>query len=94
MAESQYAAMGDNPILHNESLGDSIPWPAKVAQNINPMGATDWIGVASLKASAVRTNYTNSAAKIDPNDPTAKNRRVKLQWQTRENTPEPSIRRF
>jgi RHS repeat-associated protein len=81
---SLYSAFDNNPILHNDPLGDSLPPPPKGAYNW--MAPLMYQGYANIKASNTRTWYNNEAAKLNPSD---KQGRLELKEKARAETPEP-----
>lgn len=83
--------MGNNPILHNDPLGDSGIGPllSRAVAQSNPLGGNDWLGVTAIRGAIVRSKYNAAAAKIDNTSPTRKTERADLKEEYREITPEP-----
>jgi RHS repeat-associated protein len=88
MGMSLYSAMENNPILHNDPLGDSLPRAPDLSKP-NLFSPTNWYGFAAIKASDARNTYNAAVKQINPNDPNAKQQRVDAKENARNNTPEP-----
>ena len=94
-AWSSYVAMLNNPIRYPDPLGDSTIKPkwhppmSSIQTNgntINPFAPLIYQGYANVKGEAVRAQYNNEVAKLNPND---KQGRADLKEKARTNTPEP-----
>ncbi len=94
-AWSSYVAMLNNPIRYPDPLGDSTIKPkwhppmSSIQTNgntINPFAPLIYQGYANVKGEAVRAQYNNEVAKLNPND---KQGRADLKEKARTITPEP-----
>lgn len=91
---STYAFSENKVIGHVELEGlEAVPTEDKRPKqtkgnniSFNPFAPLFYMGVASIQAANVRTQYNIDAAKLSPND---KQSRVDLKEKTRANTPEP-----
>ena len=93
-AMSLYASMDNNPILHNDPLGDTtVPWPARVpTTNNNSLLVTNsmWYGTQAVYNSDMRKEYVTEAKPYEgKTDPASKQARTDLKAKYRELSTEP-----
>ena len=98
-SQSLYSAMDNNPILHNDILGDTsqIPWPARVAANNSGnssnsvlMGNSIWYGTQAIYNANLREQYNAEAMPLDgKTDPASKTMQKDLKIKYRDLSTEP-----